>query len=37
MILKEVLSRVVMENVEHQDQRVPKAYLETLDVMVNRV
>lgn len=31
------LNRVVTENVDCQDQWVQKAYLETLDVMVNRV
>lgn len=31
------LNRVVTENVDCQDQRVRKAYLETLDVMVNWV
>lgn len=31
------LNRVVMENVDHQDQWVQKVYLETLDVMANPV
>ena len=31
------LNRVVMENVDRQDQWVKKVYLETLDVMVNQV